>query len=281
MTRNELARTGVAAALRTRRKARLPIDGPIRVYDVAEEMGFDVRFVDVPTLEGMYVGPKHPTILISAHRPRGRQAFNCAHEIGHHVLGHGVTIDELEEGGPNGFDPREFSADCFAGAFLMPRAAVRAAFLDLELRTQECEPNDIYTVSCLFGVGYTTLVHHLWRSLRVICDDKAQLLLKARVRDTKNLIMGHNVNADVVPVNRLWNRHSVDIEVGDYIVCEEPTLNEGDLLVSERRGRGGAYKATRPGKGELVGTGWRAAVRVSRSRYVGMYRYRFLGEIDG
>ncbi len=67
---------------------------PICPFNLAEAMGFDVRFVKISSFEGMYLSDKL-IILIGAERPEGRKNFTCAHEIGHHVLGHGTVIDEV------------------------------------------------------------------------------------------------------------------------------------------------------------------------------------------
>src|SRR3546814_6969436 len=53
---------------------------------------------------GMYQRAPPPRIHLSARRPLPRRAYNCAHELGHHVFAHGSSIDELREDAkePNG-----------------------------------------------------------------------------------------------------------------------------------------------------------------------------------
>ncbi len=105
---------------------------PVNVFDVCEELGVRVRFLDV-SMEGMYfsqAGGKNPAIIISSQRPLPRRVYTCAHELGHHLFGHGTKVDPLEEGLPDGgtYNEEERLVDTFAGLLLMPIAGVQAEF---------------------------------------------------------------------------------------------------------------------------------------------------------
>ena len=95
--RRAIARTAMAAALRTRLFVGYRLDHAVCVYDLAEKLGVEVRFLDLPSMEGMYSSASGPTIIVSSLRPPGRRAFTCAHELGHHNRSDGVEIDELVE----------------------------------------------------------------------------------------------------------------------------------------------------------------------------------------
>ena len=95
--RRAIARQAMAAALRTRLALGYGLDHAVCVYDLAEKLGLEVRFLDLPSMEGMYTSASDPTIIISSLRPPGRRAFTCAHELGHHNRGDGVQIDEFVE----------------------------------------------------------------------------------------------------------------------------------------------------------------------------------------
>ena len=82
--RRAIARQAMAAALRTRLSLGYGLEHAVCVYDLAEKLGVEVRFLDVPSMEGMYSSASSPTIIVSSLRPFGRRAFNCAHELGHH-----------------------------------------------------------------------------------------------------------------------------------------------------------------------------------------------------
>jgi FixJ family two-component response regulator len=70
-----------------------------------------VRFNNI-NMEGVYRRGLPPRIHLSARRPLPRRAYNCAHELGHHVFGHGSSIDELREDAKAQpwEDPKEFLA---------------------------------------------------------------------------------------------------------------------------------------------------------------------------
>jgi hypothetical protein len=123
--RRRLALRAASAALRLRQKMQIAPDQPCSVFDLAAEIGVEVRLAALPSAEGIY-SPGKPVIIVSSLRPPGRQAYTCAHEIGHHVYGHGEQFDELvEERGKNRkHDPKEFEADCFASSLLMPKTAL-------------------------------------------------------------------------------------------------------------------------------------------------------------
>ena len=162
MDRRTIARKATAEALRTRLRAGYGLDTPICVYSLAGCLGIDVRFFDLPSLEGMYYNSPKPHIILSSLRPPGRRAFTCAHELGHHSRGDGTSLDEMvEQWTGSRFDPTEFFADCFAGALLMPKTAVERAFFLRRWEISECTPDQAYAIANYFGVGYSTLVHHL------------------------------------------------------------------------------------------------------------------------
>jgi Zn-dependent peptidase ImmA (M78 family) len=74
---------------------------------LAEQEGVEVRFSALPSAEGIY-SPGKPVIVVSSLRPAGRQAYTGAHELGHHIYGHGEQFDELVEdrGKSRRWDPR-------------------------------------------------------------------------------------------------------------------------------------------------------------------------------
>ena len=114
--RRAIARQAMAAALRTRLSVGYGLDHGVCVYDLAAKLGVEVRFLDLPSMEGMYSSASGPTVIVSSLRPPGRWAFTCAHELGHHNRSDGVEIDELvEQWEKPRIDPKEFAADCFGG----------------------------------------------------------------------------------------------------------------------------------------------------------------------
>ena len=80
MTRQEIARTALRAAIELRRKAKVPLEDPICVYDFAETLEVEVRFVGGSSFAGMFAKGMN-AVFVPSERPAGRRAFTCAHEL--------------------------------------------------------------------------------------------------------------------------------------------------------------------------------------------------------
>ena len=278
-----IARQAMAAALRTRLSLGYGLDHAVCVYDLAERLGVEVRFLDLPSMEGMYSSASVPTIIVSSLRPAGRRAFTCAHELGHHNRRDGVEIDELvEQWDKPSFDPKEFAADCFAGALLMPKMAVSRAFAIRGWTMEECTPEQVFMVAGYFGVGYATLVHHLSSALQVLPDARAQALLKVSPRKAQSLLLGWQTPNTVLAVDTHWSGRAIDVEVGDFVFVQGKAESDGACFqASADLEQGRLFRAARPGIGRLVaGTVWSAFVRVSRRDYVGRALYRHWEEAE-
>ena len=175
--RRALATQAMQAAAATRAKAKLDQAGPICIYGLCETLGIVVRFNNF-NMEGMYQRGLPPRIHLSARRPLPRRAYNCAHELGHHVFGHGSSIDELREDAKAQpwEDPKEFLADTFAGFILMPIIGLRRAFSVRGLTPETATPAQIFTIACEFGVGYATLLTHLSAGVNILSRGRAAAL---------------------------------------------------------------------------------------------------------
>lgn len=101
--RKTLVMQGMQASIEARVKAGLDLKSPACIYGLCEAHKVAVRFNDI-NMEGMYDRAPKPRIHVSALRPLARRTFTCAHELGHHVFGHGSTIDELREDQANSAD---------------------------------------------------------------------------------------------------------------------------------------------------------------------------------
>ena len=275
--RRVIAREAVAAALRTRRSVGYGLDHAVCVYDLAQNLGIEVRFLDLPSMEGMYLSASSPTIIVSSLRPPGRRAFTCAHELGHHNRSDGVEIDELVgQWDKPRFHPKEFMADCFAGALLMPKLAVSKAFALRGWSMEACTPEQAFMVAGYFGVGYATLVHHLRSALQVLPDMQARALLRVGPRKAQSLLLGWQAAHTVVVLDTHWSGRAVDVELGDLILVLGGAQSEGVCIepFSDIE-KGSLFMATTPGVGRLeAGDSWSTFVRVSRREYVGRALHR-------
>ena len=223
-------------------------------------------------------------ILISSCRPRGRRAFNCAHEYGHHVFRHGTKIDEFasHQAGTEG-DQEEFLADCFAGSFLMPKSAVDRAFAMRKWNLASCTPQQAFVVAGWLGVGYETLLTHMLYSLRLLSRGQFDLLKKTTPKDIKSGILGEQHAKELILVDRHWEHKAADISVGDMILLPADCLVEGASLQSAGTcTRGMLVRGLQPGMGRAYcpTSGWAVHIRVSKENFEGLARYRHFPEPD-
>lgn len=280
-----LAREAIAKALQTRRMAGYAMWDPICVYDLAEKIGIEVRFFDIPSMEGMYSSGENPTIIISSLRPSGRQAFTGAHELGHHVFGHGAQYDELVEqrSETRRFDPNEFQADSFAGALLMPKVAVDRGFALRGWDPAASTPEEFYTVATWLGVGYSTLVHHMQYAMQVIKPQWADELLRQNLIVTRSNLLGKECREHLVVADHHWTGRAVDVQVSDLVLLPPRARIEGKCAaISAENELNVVAQGITPGIGRMVvdDLGWSTFIRVMRKQYSGRGKYRFEEEVN-
>jgi len=100
----------------------------VDVIAIANELNFSVyssRFED--DISGMVISSnKEKHIYVNEEDIPPRQRFTIAHEIGHIVLHHKIGEGEFRDvdyrGKNNQYDAREWEANAFASALLMPKA---------------------------------------------------------------------------------------------------------------------------------------------------------------
>ncbi len=283
--RRELAYEALERSLEVREENGYDFRSPVCVYELCARAKVKVLFVDDVSMEGVYVALARPTILISALRPLPRRAFTCAHELGHHVFGHGSTIDELkEEAGNANFHPNEFLADAFAGFLLMPAQAVKRAFSRRGLDLATATPEQMYTVSCAFGVGYETLIGHLQYSMHAIGPARAAALRSVKLPKIREQMLGSAAREPLAVADLEHAIGTLDAEVGMLVLLPHGTVTESDQIEFVRETPGGAlYRALRPGlaRATVPDYEWGVVVRVARFQYAGLAQYRHLEETDG
>ena len=217
-------------ALEIRKQLGVALEDPLNAFDAVERLGLELWFADIPSMEGIYQ-PARRVIILSSLRPPGRQAFTCGHEIGHDVFGDGQQFDELVDERANfrRVDPAEFRADAFAGQLLMPKTTVLRAFQERSADPCTCPPEAIYAVSCWLGVGYTTLVHHSSKVLRIIPASRADQLLRVRLPHIRKQILGRSADAALLVVDSHWRSRSADVQVGDLLLLPVGAPSRGRL----------------------------------------------------
>jgi Zn-dependent peptidase ImmA (M78 family) len=276
-----------AKALQVRKRGNIPLWEPVAVYDLAERLGVDMRFIDVPSMEGAYCMAEHPTIIVSSLRPPGRQFFTGAHELGHHIFGHGDQYDEFVDGRQEQTydDPDEFAADCFAGALLMPKIAVDRAFSLRNWDPKTCRPENMYVVATYLGVGYTTLIHHMQHTFGTLNTARVSDLIRTSAQSLRASLLGQECSEYLVVADIQWTGRAIDVKESDFILLPSDTIIEGNCaMVVERTADRTVVRATQSGIGRVYipGTTWASFIRVTRKNFVGRGKYRFLEDVgDG
>jgi hypothetical protein len=283
--RRNLAQRALHEALKVRAQAGLKPWDSLCVYDLVQSRGTEVRFVDIPSLEGMYWKKTEPVILLPSERPAGRQRFACGHELAHHLFGHGTRIDQLLANSSTRrySDSDEYTADCFAAFLLMPKSAVLKGFSIRNIDLNVLRPLDVYRVSCWLGVGYSTLLWHMNASLGLLERACVEKLVKTTPKTIRTEVLGKSVSGDLVMVDEEWTGRAIDLQVGDFLLPSVALIAEGkNVEYCPGITCGQLLVGVSPGISRLrsKASDWCAYVRVSRRNYVGRSIFRHLEESD-
>jgi Zn-dependent peptidase ImmA (M78 family) len=278
--RRALASQAMQAATATRAKAKLDQHSPLCIYRLCETLGVAVRFNNI-NMEGMYQRGAPPRIHLSARRPLPRRAYNCAHEAGHHVFGHGSSIDELREDAKEHpwEDPKEFLADVFAGFILMPVMGLRRAFAVRGWTPETATPAQMFMIACDFGVGYTTLLTHLSAGVNMITRARSLALQRSTPKALRADILSALTSEPLIVADRHRAGPTLDAEVKTLLLLPPGTETTGASLAHERDlPNGRLFRAVRPGivQASADSGAWAAFVRVAPEAYVGLAQYRHL-----
>jgi Zn-dependent peptidase ImmA (M78 family) len=279
--RRVLANRAMQAAVATRTKAKLDQHSPVCIYALCETLGVAVRFNNI-NMEGMYQRAAPARIHLSARRPLPRRAYNCAHELGHHIFGHGSSIDELREDAKEHpwEDPKEFLADTFAGFTLMPIMGLRRGFAVRGWAPETATPIQMFRIACDFGVGYGTLLTHLSVGVNMISRARVGALQRATPKTLRAEILGALAPEALIVADRHRAGMAIDVEVKMLLLLPPGTEVTGRSLIFERDlPSGRLFRAIRPGIVQASAeAGWAAFVRIAPEAYVGLAQYRHLEE---
>ncbi len=279
-TQKALVMKGMQASIRVRTEAGIDLKSPTCVYGLCDALGVTVRFNDI-NMEGMYDREPKPRIHVSALRPLARRTFTCAHELGHHVFGHGSTIDELRDDQSKNAErpPNEVLADAFAAFVMMPTLGLREAFTRRGLDPNRASALDIYAIACNFGVGQSTLVNHLAYGIGIITPVQRAALGRITPKMIRTEILGETVQEPLTVSDQYWNSPTLDAEEGALLLLPAGVIVDTAILMPERDLAGKRlFRAAKPGitRVAIPGTSWATYVRVARRQYVGLAHYRHL-----
>lgn len=282
-TQKSLVMKGMQASIAARTKAGVDLKSPTCIYGLCETHRVTVRFNDI-NMEGMYDREPKPRIHVSALRPLARRTFTCAHELGHHVFGHGSTIDELQDDQSKSAErqPNEILADAFAAFVLMPTLGLREAFTKRGLDPNKASATEMYAIACNFGVGQSTLVNHLAYGIEMINPIQRAQLGRITPKMIRTQLLGEVVPEPLTVADQHWNSATLDTEEGAFLLLPASVVVDTTILMPQRDlAAGRLFKAMKPGITRVVipGTSWATYVRVARRQYVGLARFRHLEDM--
>ena len=280
---NPIFLSAIKGAAKTRLKLGINMYEPINIYDICEEFGLTVRFINI-NMEGLYIksdGVKNPTILLSNERPMPRRVFTCTHEFGHHIFGHGSKIDSLDYSNKYTFeqDKEETLVNAFAGSFLMPPAGVQVALRKRNWDPKNLTPVNFYMLSSYFGVGYQTMIYHC-KTNNIIDFNKAKNLLK----NTPAKIFKENFSENLVNTHyKYFDEHCnlsvVDLEISNYLILPDNYIASSDYLVKvEKVNSNIIYQAKKRGISNIASPNLNNnfSIRIEDKNYVGLSENRHL-----
>ncbi|HEV2482776.1 MAG TPA: ImmA/IrrE family metallo-endopeptidase [Puia sp.] len=278
---NRLSLQAMKKAGQIRAKLKMTSFEPVNIFDVCATLGVTVRFIDV-SMEGMYVnieGAESQVVLISSLRPLPRRVYTCAHELGHHLFGHGSRVDGLTDENTSSSvnDKDEYLVDAFAGAFLMPLAGIDAEFMKRGWSVHAALPLQFYTISSIFGTGYSTLITHCQVN-RIINEAEAVALEKQKPSKLLKQLMGKDViNSHFKIIDGLTDIPVIDLEVGNYLFLPPNMCIEGGHMVKLRgTDIGNVFVAGHPGIARAVSNDKAHFIRIQNAGYVGLAENRHL-----
>lgn len=280
---NTIAVNGIKKADLLRMDLGLNMFQPINVYDACEKLGLDVRFYRI-NMEGMYVSSDDPTnarIILSALRPFSRKVFTCAHELGHHLYGHGSKIDMIqkENGEQEIYNEEERIVDIFASALLMPVAGIQLEFKRRNWDLIKAKPIQFFTISSVFGVGYQTLIYNCTLN-RLISRTKSNELSKYSPSIFLNKILdGEKKKGHLKIIDSKYRETTVDTEVSGYLYVPKGVRLEGNHLERVYETRNGVcYQAVKPGilRANNKDNDQTYFIRIQNFEYEGISEYRHL-----
>ncbi len=263
-----------------RKEHNFNIYQPVNIFDLCINMDITVRFVDI-NMEGMYFSQQDgmsPQILISNQRPLQRRMFTCAHELGHHIFGHGSKVDLLVNNESGGYNEEEFLVDTFAGSLLMPITGVMAEFAKRNLNINQATPKDFLTISSVFGTGYQTLITHCLKN-KILNDFVANSLSKITpAKILHNIIDTNEITSHFKIIDEFYSATTVDLEVENVIILPNNSVVDSMYLRKYKEIKNEtAYIAEKSGITRVTNSnGNNYFVRIQSNSYIGLAEFRHL-----
>lgn len=209
--------------------------GYIDIFGALRRAGVEVMGRRLGGLLGLYIDrfAGGPGCLVNTGLEEVAMRHTAAHELGHHRLGHGTSIDHEEQSSGRwgeGWPQHEKEAEVFASWFLMPRPAARAALARCGLERPSC-PADVYRMARWLGTPYATTVRHLVR-LKMISQACETIWLKHSPAALKADLVGGlplGAHQHVHVLRPSAHGAVVHVAAGDCLLLDIPSASFGVL----------------------------------------------------
>ena len=217
-------RDGARAAQREHLRLGTPMDRRVEIFEVIEWAGIWLMFQPLRELFGASQRRGDAAgIIINSNHPLSLQRSTAAHEYGHYVLGHDLSLDREQhiEGWVGTLKAEELSAQAFASEFLMPLQLVNYVLrqLGFSIRPRQLSAEDVYRLSLELGASYAASVNQLV-ALKKLSPIAARGLRKQRPIVIKEGLAGErprNARADVWLLDESLSGREFAVRVDDEI----------------------------------------------------------------
>ncbi|WP_037622786.1 ImmA/IrrE family metallo-endopeptidase [Streptomyces aureus] len=205
-------------------------DGYIDVFGALGRDGVEVMGRRLGGLLGLYIDQRSggPACLLNTGLEEVAMRHTAAHELGHHRMGHGTSIDHEEQSSGRwgeGWPQHEKEAEAFASWFLMPRPTARAALARCGLQ-RPGSPLDAYRMARWLGTPYATTVRHLVR-LKMIDRSAEAVWLKYSPAALKTELAGSlpplGAHAHVHVLTPAAHDALLHVAAGDCLMLDVPS----------------------------------------------------------
>jgi hypothetical protein len=164
---------------------------------------------------------------------------------------------------------------------LMPKLGVQRAFNIHKWEPSSLSPLQAYYLAGFFGVGYSTFLLHINRTLNLLPESTSKSLECKRPLEIRSSILGEECSRNLHIVDNLWTSRSIDIEIGDFVLAPQESIHEGKCLEHVDMIKcGSLFRGVSQGVGRIsVGEEkWCGFVRISKKQFVGRNIYRYLDD---
>jgi Zn-dependent peptidase ImmA (M78 family)/predicted secreted protein len=219
-----------------REHARLGTDlrSRIDIFQIIEKSSIWLLFRPLKDLYGTYQMEDGALgIIVNSNHPLNLQRFTAAHEYGHFVMKHEVSLDDAHS--IEAFDgdnrPEEIAAQAFASNFLMPLQLVNhlLSTMGYPSKPGALGPEDVYAISLELGASYPAAVNQL-AVLGKITPGMAKQLKAMTPKAIKRSISGgkppEDPRADVWPLKANAVRE-IHPRVNDELHLNLPEIPSG------------------------------------------------------